>query len=523
MRTEETTAAAVTDKAVYVLILGYLGLFLWFGAEFHYIEMCYSSEYDRYVEKADKLREGTIPRDPYHPLLYPIVTAALAAVVGDTFTAARTISSLATGAVLVLTYLLGMRFFSRKIALAALLALAANSTFVLSGMLTTTDMMFAALALATMYFSLKVGSDERLGDLVALGICFALAYFTRYAAVALIPSIFIALACCPLPSFKDRLRRGFLLAAIVLVLLTPHFALNTHVFGSPFYNENSKNLVRKVFRIDLEITKEAAPPGGIAAVVLHSPGAVLSSTASTARTWIVDGMVAYVAGNREFLTAAIFMAALLAAIYLMVVQIDRKNLLILVYLATYGLMICVTIEPFPRLVLPILPICLLMVFSFIMEKALPDVVAIRNLRMPAYVPAVALFVALLGYGLLPAWSEAALSHPVDELTAAKWIERTAGNNTVVLGSFPFMQRYVGYRYVHLNDDGFLTQPHSRDEYYEQLRKKAREENAAFLIVGRASLGQRPEGLLAGRDIPDFLKPVMIRGAAAVYQVVPGKN
>lgn len=515
----EVSLEPSADKVAYLLIFGFVCVQLWFGAQFHYVEECYSSEYDRYVEKADYFSQGSIPRDPYHPLLYPLLAAGFGKVFGSNFAAARMISSLAGGALLLITYLLACQCFGLRTALAATLCLAFNSLFILFGFMTTTDMLFSALALSCLYFAVRVSEDPSVGVLVLMGVSFGLAYFTRYAAVALVPNVFLALWFSPLASMGQRFRRGLLVVAVMALTLIPHFVLNTYVFGSPFYNENSKNLVRKVFGVDLERDKPAAPMESAAAIILRSPGPVAASAFDTAGTWVNQGALAYVAGNKQFLAAAFFAAAFLAGVYSISLRQDKKKLFALLYAAVYFVMICIAMEPFPRLLLPILPVLFMIAAYFLVEVAFSGRLRLRLFTVPTYVPPLVVLFALMASGIPPAFSESAQRHPYQELEAAQLLEDRAGTGIVVMGSFPFMKRYVKYQYHHLNDDGFLAVQRSSDEYFERLRQTVRENKANFLVFGRPSLGNRPPELLTGQGIPAFLKPVLIGNQVAVYRVV----
>ena len=61
-----------------VLVVGWL---------YHSIKVVWSVESDTGADKAEWLLRGQLFEDPYHPLLYPIVTAVIGAFVGDVFAA----------------------------------------------------------------------------------------------------------------------------------------------------------------------------------------------------------------------------------------------------------------------------------------------------------------------------------------------------------------------------------------------------------------------------------------------------
>ena len=82
------------DRAIWILLGVFFAFMLAFGAKYHPIEDVNSAEWDGYVSKADAIRQGTLPHDAFHPLLYPILVAGAGELLDDTFVGARLISSL---------------------------------------------------------------------------------------------------------------------------------------------------------------------------------------------------------------------------------------------------------------------------------------------------------------------------------------------------------------------------------------------------------------------------------------------
>ena len=76
-------------------VLWTLGLIA-FGWFCHPIEII-GGESDQYVPRAEMLLQGSVPKDTFHPLLFPVLTAGLGLLVGDCFVAGRIVSSLAAG------------------------------------------------------------------------------------------------------------------------------------------------------------------------------------------------------------------------------------------------------------------------------------------------------------------------------------------------------------------------------------------------------------------------------------------
>jgi hypothetical protein len=101
------------DKVALLLIAAYVLVLFVFGWKVHVIETPGSAEMDGYADKADRIMAGEIPRDPYHPLLYPILSAGAGKLAGSGFAGGRIVSSLCAGLLAFMTYLIGKLCFSR--------------------------------------------------------------------------------------------------------------------------------------------------------------------------------------------------------------------------------------------------------------------------------------------------------------------------------------------------------------------------------------------------------------------------
>jgi hypothetical protein len=100
------------------------------------------------------------------------------------------------------------------------------------------------------------------------------------------------------------------------------------------------------------------------------------------------------------------------------------------------------------------------------------------------------------------------------------IEREYGQGVTVLGTFPFMQRYVKYPYFKLEDaDG--ADGRKGDAYLRRLRSIAEDRNADFVIVGEASLKGRPAILLDVGAAAPFLEPLFRGDGVVVYRIGKG--
>jgi 4-amino-4-deoxy-L-arabinose transferase-like glycosyltransferase len=506
------------DLAACLIIVFFLIFLAWFGTAFHYVEMCYSTEYDRYVEQADQLLRGILPKDPYHPLFYPLLAAAMGKLLGDTFQAAKCISTLSAVGVLSVTYLIGLMCFGRRTALLATLALALNSLVIMCGFEAGTDMLFAFLGLSCMLLSVRLLERPAMITVLLLGVCFALAYFTRYAAVALVPCLFLTLWWCPLPNRAKRLVRGLALTVTIAICLAPHFALTAHIFGSPLHSRQGDNLSRKVMHLRPDL-QAASGTMDTATLLKKAPFTVVLTAADSARGWIVDGVAGFVGGNRVFLASAFFTVTVLGGLLGCFLSADRRVLLLLLYIASYFVVICLSMEPLPRLLLPILPLCMLVAVFFMVEDGRHATFSFKGISVPSGIAAVVLFLALLPAGAFHAVSDMVLRHPYQELEAARNLENASGKSIVVAGTFPFLQRYVGYRYYHLTADFGSKGPHESLDYFRKLGPTLKDIKADYIIVGTPSLGSRPVELLTGQNLPVFLKPEFLEGDLSVYRVL----
>jgi 4-amino-4-deoxy-L-arabinose transferase-like glycosyltransferase len=515
----ETNDASRLDLLACVVIVTFLIFLAWFGAEFHYVEMCYSTEYDRYVEKADQLRQGLLSADHYHGLLYPILAAAMGMLLGDTFTAARTVSTLSAGGLLFLTYLIGARCFGRKVALLAITALALNSLVAMCGFEAATDMLSAFLGLACLLLSMRLLERPSTLTIAGLGVCFSLAYFTRYTAVAILPCLCLALWLCPFPSNRRRLLAALTLAVTVLICLSPHFAINTFMFGGPFNTRAVDSLTTKLFLHEGK-TFAANPwfPGMTGFMMAH-PVPVALSFIESLKDWTVYGLAGFVAGNGIFPATLIFSLALLGGVVASVRRTDRRVALLLMYTASYFGVMCLFLVTMPRFFLPILPPCMLLAVHFMTPRKSDKGYSWKRAAVIGQGLAIVVFLILLPIGAYHALSAMLPRHPYQELEAARTLERAAGKNIVVAGTFPFMRRYVGYRYFHLTSDFGNKGPHESLDYFRKLGPVLKADNADYVIVGAPSLGSRPMELLTGQNLPGFLQPELVEGNLSVYRVL----
>lgn len=505
------------DRFAYGVVAIFVVFLLLFGWKFHPIEVVGGPENDNYVAKADELRNGRIPVDAFRPLLYPLLAAGAGAVLDDTFTGARLVSGVAAGLFALLTYLLGRACFDRRVAFLALSGVVTNYTVINAGVVAATDMLFAALVALVLLFACRLEGERRYGTVVALGLFFALAYFTRYTAIALIPTVILALIYGR--SLSDKWTRYGLLifVAAAAVFLLPHFVLTTKVFGNPFYNENWENLAFKLYGGGDWSYYSRTPFDGLLSVILADPGRVIASAVTELYRLFAFQFV-HVGGNSNVtwtgtLLAIFFMLGLLGSLFVL----DRKKIILLSFLAIYAGMVCFFYEWRTRLVLPVLPIyfafaayCVVNVFP------LWGVQAVWK-RKRYIVLAGTIFLVLHGAALARELHRFVERHPLAELEAAKELENRYGSDVSVMSAFRQLPRHVPLRF-HRLPDAVGPERHDKELYYEKLKTAVDGLRPDYLIIGKASLAERPKDLLLGMDLPPFLRPVTVTRDTAVYRV-----
>ncbi len=502
---------ALLLAAIYVLALCIAG---W---KIHVIETPNSAEMDGYAAKAELILAGEVPRDPYQPLLYPILSAAVGAIAGGAFAGARIVSALGAGLMLSMTYLAGKRAFGREAAFFAFLALMLNHNVVIMGMEAATDMTFAGLSLAMLFLCLRLCSDSGgYRNAAALGLGFALALFTRYSGFFLLPAVFVALATCPKEApARRRFISSAIFAAAALAALVPHFILTERAFGTPWYSESWRNLAMKMHGgYDWRYFRDASLED-LRAAVASSPGRLMSSFFRELIRFFSRTLPELGGGG---IAGFLFTAAALAGLMLAVRKPDREKGLAICYAAFYAALGCFFFYSGPRLMLPLLPVGYLFAGALIFSPPL----AAASLRVAARrVPISRAVAMLILLSLAPGGARHlrafARAHPIEELEAARFIERTYGHELVVLGTFPFMQRYVGYRYAELATPGGDTD--DRASYFDSLRRETEAAGADYVVVGKLFLKSRPPELLDADAAPSFLEPVHRGDNVVVYRVL----
>lgn len=503
-----------SDVVAGVLLAVFMAFLLIFGARYHTIENAASAEMDGYVAKADLLRAGEIPLDKYHPLLYPLLASAAGRLLGGSFVGARAVSTICAAMLGLFVYLIARSMLARRAALFVLALTLLNCYTMTVAMDTTTDMTFAAFLVATLYFLMRFIERPRAALVVAGAVFFALAYFTRYSALFLVPTVLVAVLASRRGGFARRLGDLALFVGAAAVVLIPHFILMAKAFGSPFYNENWKNLAFKLHGDNDWTYFGRMPYTSLVEVIASSPVKFIALALREIAKFFFITLSDM--GGRG-LAAAIFAAGALAGGYVFLCSWSRAKLVLCSFCLVFIILGCAFFFSSPRLMLPIMPMCNLFIGAFVFSGALPGARAIGRLRITGTAAAVGIVLLVTTLNTGEYVKSYVRAEPRAELEAARAIERDHGSDVTVLGTFPFMQRYVHCRYEVLETprDGEKECP---ERYLRRLAEMLREANADYVIIGRLTLGGRPEALLEGNAVPDCLELLTRNGDVAVYRV-----
>lgn len=502
------------DTVAYVLCAAFVVFLLIFGWKVHVMEID-GAEADGYANKADQILSGHIPRDPWHPFLYPILSAAVGALTRDTFTGARIVTTLFAGLLVFAAYRLGRFCFSKEVGLFSLVALVLNYNVIMTGVEASADMSGAALVLVTLLFATRISQGLRYTDLILLALSFALAYSTRYSALFLVPVIVTALV---LALAHEGPKRRVIAAAVFVgavgIFVLPQFILTAKAFGSPFYNENWKNLAFKVYGEQNWDYLRNVPFDGPFSMVKSSPMKVVTSCARELGRFFYVTMGAL---GGQGLAGALFSATALCGAYSGLLAPDRKKVILITFAATFVFLISLFFFSMPRLLLPILPLGYLWAGDFLMSGPFAGSFRIAKIRVNRAAPLVAVFmiaiVASTAYHM-PMYRAA---HPVPEFEAVRFVERTYGTDVTVLGTARSLRHYVKCSY---NVLPVPTKDEERniDLYFDRVKKLVDATNAGFVVIGRRTLANRPVALLDGTNVPDFLESIRRNPDVVVYRV-----
>ncbi|HVT60234.1 MAG TPA: glycosyltransferase family 39 protein [Thermoanaerobaculia bacterium] len=500
-----------------------------FGQRYHWVEEAGTAERDGYVEQAEQLLHGSLPRDPFRPLLYPILAAGLAKVTGDPFAAARLLSNLAAAALAWLAYAHGRRLAGPAAGDWAMALAAANPNLWIIGQHTTTDMLFAAFAAGALLAGLAYLEAADWQAALAAGLALGLAAFTRANSLFLVPALLLAWWLAP---GARRRRLGHLAAAVIAwaAVLLPHWMLRARLFGDPFYDENWKNLAFKLHGFPDWSYLARVPYRGALEILAESPGAVLRGGIAELWRFAIGGGAAQLLGT--WAHVALFAAGALWALHY------RRHPAAWLLLAG-GIFLAATAFAFfawGRFLLLLLPPAYALAFAPMAAvppgsapaapagsppketapeetaPARPPALGQRRLRM--LMTAVAL-AAVAGLAVktfafrLPAFIA---RHPYVEVATLRQLDRALPPGAALGGTSPFLGRYLHDRRYLALPDAFGPEIAQPELYFEHLHRLLQSSRVAYLVIGAVDLRDRPPSLAAAPPAPSPA-PWLIRAAA----------
>lgn len=501
------------EGAPWILLGAFFAFMLAFGAKYHPIEEVNSAEWDGYVAKADALRHGTVPRDAFHPLLYPIAAAGAGAVLGDTFAGARAVSSLFATLFVGSAFLIGRRCFSRSAGWFAALATALNYNVLFMGVHAASDMMFAALSALTVVAGFRALDDARLRAVVPMAILFALAWFTRYTAIALLPALVVPVLFGA-TGFKWSRRFANVGVFVVVcgVTLIPHFVLTDRAFGHPFVNESWKNLAFKLYGDwDWGYLKNT-PFEGASSVVRSAP---LAFVGAAARELCKFAYLTLPALGGFGLAGGLFSAGTVVGAYATLWNLDRRRLMLLLYAGGCVAFACIFFYTSPRLMLPILPVCYAWVGHSLFGLTSNQPVGWGPVRFRRELPLAAMFWLVTFASTAREVPTFVASHPIEEVRAMVQMEEDYGSHITVLTTAPYYGRHVHYECRHLPVPPRQAASHPR-AYSDYLQTMVG--GVDFVVIGRLTGRGVPVPLIAGTGVPDYLEPIRVTHDVAIYRV-----
>lgn len=447
-------------------------------------------ENDGYVLQAEAILAGSLPHDDYRPALYPLLVAGLGWLTGDCFVAARIVSSIAAGLLVLFSHALARLCFGGRAALLTGVLVAVHPKVVVLGIQAITDPLFTAAAVATVFFAAASVTDRRLRVVVLTALSFAISYFTRYTAIALLAPIAIALLCPRGSGWRERRARLATFSLFAILFLLPHFVLTQIQFGSPWHNESWRSMALKYYgNLDWSYLRNM-PFASLGELIAHDPMLILSRGSMDLWWYLKDVLGEQLLGHPGSNPWGVL--GVLLGIGLGIWKRGLAAAVGLAFAAVYIVMICVTFYPQDRLMLPAIAVLLG-----------PIGCVVSRVRTAPHLPEWAarwtsrLLAGLLVLSLVsqfPAELRAfAARHPTAEVAALQRLSTQFGDARI-LSMYPYAVKYVHppARALRLlaNADG------TAEEALALTAATARSWDARFAVLGSATAGPLWEKLLA---------------------------
>jgi hypothetical protein len=487
-------------RAKYLLAILFFVCLAIFGARYHWVEGASTAERDAFADKAELVLGGHFPRDLFRPPLYVLLMAGLAPVVGGPFVAGRIISNLAACGLALAAFGFGARLKDRQAGLWSMGLVLVNPNIWIFGEQAATNMLFACFAASAVLAGLAYLGRPSARAALAAGVACALADWVRGNATTLVPALCLAYVLAPRRSVEGADPAGgrspaHLGAAFggAVVVMAPLWWLRWRYFGSPFYDENWRNLWWKLHaHSDWSLLENGGPRSSFGRLILGEPWAVCLSALREFANFFVSTLPALVGG---WWCLPPLVVAVVAAIRRR--SADAVYLLFALGTFTFGVaVVFFTWDRFMLLWIPIAAALSIAECHRLGEKWRP--------RGGALSPGVLMSAGLVALTLtstvvwkLPAFVR---QHPYAEVAALAPLDREIQGDEALAGTAPFLQRYLEHRYVHLPDDTGL---HGVDDYHDwcAVERLLRSTHVKYVAVSDVELRHRPRSLLGGGEAP----------------------
>ena len=291
--------------------------------------------------------------------------------------------------------------------------------------------------------------------------------------------------------------------ATTLLVLLPHWVLRAAVFGSPFHDENWKNLAWKLHGYPDWSYLERVPYGSGLEILRAEPWAVVRGGFEELGRFFAGGGLPQLFGT----WAHVLLLAVGVA-----VALRRRPRPALWLLGAAGLFLGAVAFSFftwGRLLLLLLPLgCGL---SFVPWKH-------PGRAVQAVACALVALLAVKTFAFrLPAFIE---RHPVHEVALLRQLDASLPPGAALAGTSPFLGRYLGRPYVDL-PDAFGREITEPALWYAKVEPVLRRAGVACLVAGPVDLRDRPRSLLGDRPPVPWLQPAGGEGGVVVWRVAHG--
>ncbi|MCA8951915.1 MAG: glycosyltransferase family 39 protein [Planctomycetes bacterium] len=418
------TVAAIAVLALAVFTLGVL----------YHSRLTRSGEYDDYVGIAEALRAGHVRADHFHPLLYPLVVAAVSWLTPTVFCAGKLVSAAAFAALLLGVHRLLRRYADPAVAGAGVVAVALGPGVWLEGMRVATDMFGAALVLWAYVLAIEShGSAARARWRAALvGLLAGAAVTTRYNLGLHLPVLVVALG----------IRQRGLIAPLVAVgsaavAMLPHALVRYTAHGAVFANDNWQNIVlRHAFGRDMERMRQLSEAELAALLAEHWPAWLWRGLGDFLR-WLVDGLPRLQLDRAAMAWPPlvwVVLAFIASGVVAVVIRYRRDGVgWLLLGAMAQALVVTVTFDDEPRILL----------FSTVAFAGLALAGLARGSATGVAWPALfaAAVIALQHANAIPgSWRAFLAAHADAEVAAARALVAEHGPLIQVAGTYPFLER-----------------------------------------------------------------------------------